>query len=102
MQGLKDRFNIKFVDASECDTASTLVYGYPTNVHDAHDGADDTHVHNPMWDMKQGLPLYTKKSDSQCWYAAGYYNIDGNIEYCPKLIILQRNDYSGPFYDLHQ
>jgi len=71
----------------------THVLGYPTN----------GPAFNAMWNLKNKLPLYTLEADSKSWYAAGYYTIKydtGNVdEFCPKLITLQRNKYSGPFVD---
>ena len=54
-----------------------------------------------MWDVQLKLPLYTKKSKSKSFFAAGWYKIKlknrWKTVYSPKLIILQRNEYQGPF-----
>lgn len=67
------------------------VHGFPT----------DCIAHNAVWNVEEGLPLYTQAADSKSWFAAGYYklNINGSwiIQFCPKLIALQRNEYEGPF-----
>jgi hypothetical protein len=56
---------------------------------------------NETWDVKHGLPLFTKKESGQCWHAAGWYltkrGRDWRVEECPKLIYLQRYPYQGPF-----
>jgi hypothetical protein len=60
-------------------------------------------VHNPVWDVQKRLPLYTKDADSKSMFAAGWYNvtIKGRTKkmFCPKLIILERNEYEGPFVE---
>jgi hypothetical protein len=47
------------------------------------------------------LPLYSKKTDSNVYYAAGYYCLEfpSNImpAFCPKLSTLENYKYSGPF-----
>ena len=58
-------------------------------------------VFNPVWDVQQKLPLYTKEADSKSLFAAGWYRLNlknrWKTVYCPKLILLQRNNYQGPF-----
>jgi hypothetical protein len=60
-------------------------------------------VYNPVWDVQKKLPLYTKDPDSKSLFAAGWYNvtIKGKTKkmFCPKLIILERNEYAGPFVE---
>jgi hypothetical protein len=54
-----------------------------------------------VWNVQYKLPLYTKTNDSKSWFAAGYYrvSISGTwiVQYCPKLITLQRNKFEGPY-----
>ena len=72
-------------------TASTDVHGYPTN----------DIAYNGVWNLQYNLPLFTLEPESKSWHAAGYYNITIKgktvTEFCPKLITLQRNKYSGPY-----
>jgi len=72
-------------------TISNNVHGFPT----------DGLAYNAVWNVQYSLPLYTQTGDSKSWFAAGYYkiNISGTwiVQYCPKLITLQRNGYEGPF-----
>lgn len=67
------------------------VYGYPTNCE----------PHNPMYDVKRKLPLFTKSDASKSIYCAGYYAIKfekGWVRsFCPKLITIQRYENKGPF-----
>lgn len=65
--------------------------GYPTN----------KPVHNPEWGVKMGLPLFTTIEKSRSKRCAGYYLVERGDEveevFCPKLIVLKRNNYLGPF-----
>jgi hypothetical protein len=67
------------------------VHGFPTSVE----------PHNPMYDIKKKLPLFTKSEDSKSHYCAGYYVIrfeKGWVKsFCPKKITLERYEYQGPF-----
>jgi hypothetical protein len=69
------------------------VHGYPTS---------ET-AYNATFDVQQQLPLWTRERDSRSWYAAGYYQINQNgrwkTVFCPKLILLKRYQYQGPFRD---
>jgi hypothetical protein len=60
-------------------------------------------VYNPVWDVQKRLPLYTKDPDSKSLFAAGWYNVTvkgrNKKMFCPKLIILERNEYEGPFVE---
>ena len=60
-------------------------------------------VYNPVWDVQKKLPLYTKDPDSKSLFAAGWYNVTlkGKVKkmFCPKLIVLERNEYEGPFVE---
>ena len=68
------------------------VHGYPVS------GC----VYDPMWDVRQQLPVYTKTTKSKSWFAAGWYNVRRGRQWrsvlAPKLILLQRYPYQGPFY----
>jgi hypothetical protein len=71
---------------------SNLVHGYPAA----------GKIYNPMWDVKLKLPIYTKTSKSKSWFAAGWYRVikgrGWTVTQDPKLIVLQRYAYQGPFY----
>jgi 1,4-dihydroxy-2-naphthoyl-CoA synthase len=68
------------------------VHGYPVT----------GRVYNPMWDVSQQLPVYTQTAKSKSWIAAGWYNVrkgrHWKIVQAPKLIVLQRYPYQGPFH----
>jgi hypothetical protein len=86
----KTFFTVKIV--KEANTA------LPNEVHGF---ATSTPPHNPLYDVKRKLPLFTKSEDSKSLYCAGYYTIKfekGWVKsFCPKLITLQRYPYNGPF-----
>jgi hypothetical protein len=67
------------------------IYGFPTNCQ----------PHNPMYDVKKKLPLFTKSDASKSVYCAGYYAIKFDKgwvrSFCPKLITVQRYEHRGPF-----
>jgi hypothetical protein len=84
------------------DFAGKEVIKKETKEYEVHGYACKTKPHNPIYDLKRKLPLYTKTSDSQSFFCAGFYVIhweDGNHSpaYCPKLITLSRYTYDGPF-----
>ena len=87
--------NIEFEPAAKIVKLKTnidQIYGY----------AVTGRVYNPMWNVVQQLPVYTKTSKSKSWFAAGWYNIKKGRKWkavlAPKLITLQRYPYQGPFY----
>jgi hypothetical protein len=87
--------DIKFeptVKINKPQTSVTKVHGYPVT----------GRVYNPMWDVSQQLPVYTKTNKSKSWVAAGWYNVckgrNWRTVQAPKLILLQRYPYQGPFH----
>lgn len=75
---------------------SHSVYGYPTVCK----------VHNGIWNVPKKLPLYTKTAKSKSWYAAGWYRVKQGRTWesvqDPKLILLQRYAYQGPYMSQEQ
>jgi hypothetical protein len=94
-KSLTDQFGKDFFVAKIIKEAMNApiqeVHGYPSSCI----------PHNPMYDIKRKLPLFTKSQDSKSVYCAGYYVIrfdKGWVKsHCPKLITLQRYEYQGPF-----
>jgi hypothetical protein len=93
------RVNIQFetrLCSSTQKPAGNQVYGYST----------ESKIHNPMWDVQMKLPVYTKTSKSKSWFAAGWYWIKkGKVwtqTQSPKLIVLQRYVYTGPYHSKEQ
>lgn len=69
-----------------------LVHGFPAS----------GRVYNPVWDVPNQLPLYTKSNKSKSWFAAGWYLVKKGRKWKtvqdPKLILLERYSYHGPFH----
>ena len=89
------RANIEFepaIKSSKPKATVAHVHGYPVS----------GRVYNPMWDVSQQLPIYTKTAKSKSWFAAGWYNVRKGRHWqtvlAPKLIVLQRYAYQGPYY----
>jgi hypothetical protein len=86
------RFEPPMIRSRPRSTANS-VHGYPTV----------GRVHNPVWDVPHALPLYTKGAKSRSWFAAGWYSVKKGRKWKtvqdPKLIVLQRYPYHGPFYN---
>jgi len=90
---LEDNIRVDF-DRSQYQVPQKTAYevhGFPTN------GI----AYNAIFDVKHQLPLWTQEERSRSWLAAGWYRVqqhrDWKIMQCPKLIILQRYAYQGPF-----
>lgn len=68
-------------------------------VHGFHTGC---RAHNGMWHVQHRLPLFTKTEKSRSWYAAGWYAIKQHrswrITRNPKLIVLERYAFQGPYH----
>jgi hypothetical protein len=90
---LQQRVNIKFEHIPKTPKARTgyEVHGYPTA----------GRVYNEIWNVPSKLPLFTKTNKSKSWYAAGWYAVKQGRHWetvqGPKLIVLQRYPYHGPF-----
>ena len=89
------RANIEFepaVKIAKTKAFVSQVHGYPVS----------GRVYNPMWDVTQQLPVYTKTAKSKSWFAAGWYRVRRGRTWStllsPKLIMLQRYSHAGPFH----
>jgi hypothetical protein len=93
IKSLEKQFGKNFFVSSKKEEvlAPQEIYGYAANCK----------PHNPMYDIKKKLPLFTKSDASKSVYCAGYYAIHfekGWVKsFCPKLITIQRYEYKGPF-----
>ena len=91
---VEQRVNVQFEKMVKTVTkpATDNVHGYPTS----------SRVYNPIWNVQYKLPLYTKNKKSKSWYAAGWYvtkqGREWEVEQDPKLIVLERYPYKGPYY----
>ena len=95
IQMAAQRANIEFEPAvKKIKPKATVdhVHGYPIS----------GRVHNPMWDVTQQLPVYTRTAKSKSWFAAGWYRVRRGRRWqtmlAPKLIVLQRYEHAGPFH----
>jgi hypothetical protein len=93
------RVNIEFETLPKLEKSKpsvNLVHGYPVQ----------GRVYNPIWDVPQKLPLFTKTKKSKSWFAAGWYRVKKGRNWAtvqdPKLILLQRYSYSGPYHSHEQ
>jgi hypothetical protein len=88
------KVNIKFESRPQSTTVvnDNQVHGYPTQ----------GRVYNAMWSVTQQLPVYTCTAKSKSWFAAGWYRVRRGRVWqtmlAPKLIVLQRYAYAGPFH----
>jgi hypothetical protein len=77
-------------------TASNQVHGYPTTVR----------PYNGVYDVRHQVPLWTREERSKSWYAAGWYAVrqgrNWTVEQCPKLIMLERYEFRGPYHTAEQ
>jgi hypothetical protein len=95
---LSNSIRIDFEDmpAINADGDDCQVHGYPTM----------GKAYNAMFDVKHQLPLWTQEPRSRSWLAAGWYRVrqhrDWHIMQCPKLIILERYAYQGPFHSAEE
>ena len=74
------------------DTTQNQVHGYPTTAT----------PYNAVFNVQHQLPLWTEDPRSRSWLAAGWYRMQHHrnwqVALCPKLILLQRCTYRGPFH----
>lgn len=91
--------NIEFEPATKIvkpKATVTHIYDYPVA----------GRVYTPIWNVAQQLPVYTKTAKSKSWFAAGWYNVRKGRHWrtvlAPKLIVLQRYAYQGPYYSEQQ
>lgn len=93
LRGLQKRLKIDLPSAPRPIKLNTnLVHGYDAGCK----------THNGMWHVQYKLPVFTKSSKSRSWLAAGWYAIQQSrswkITRNPKLILLQRYKFQGPFH----
>ena len=94
---LRRQANIEFAEPEHVTSIpKDRVHGYPTGCR----------TYNGMWNVQLKLPLFTKTTKSKSWFAAGWYLIKQHRSWKvlqnPKLIVLERYTYQGPFYTEEQ
>lgn len=70
-------------------------------VHEVHGFPTSAPAYNAIFNVQHHLPLWTREPNSRSWLAAGWYQVKQHrtwrIVQCPKLIMLERYTYRGPF-----
>ena len=92
---IKSQFGIIKLDEPIKKSTDTItnksIYDYPCS----------SRPYEPVYSVKDKLPLFAKSSKSKSQYCSGYYVIKfrkGWVKsFCPKLITLERYPYHGPF-----
>ena len=92
---IKTQFGIESLDTISKKTNpvsdGNKIYDYPCS----------SKPYEPVYSVKEKLPLFAKSGKSKSQYCAGYYVIKfrkGWVKsFCPKLITLERYPYHGPF-----
>jgi hypothetical protein len=83
--------SIKNIKKDLPESTNYSIYEYPCK----------TKPFEPLYNVQQKLPLYTKRPKSKSQHCAGHYIIrfsKGWVKsFCPKLITLERYPYFGPF-----
>ena len=97
IKAIKDRYNItvttkkKEIVKPKKEISENEIYGYPT----------EHTPHSSVYNLKKKLPIYSRTPKSKSYHCAGYYLIKYNNvwvkEFCPKLILLNRHDFLGPW-----
>lgn len=88
---LEKKYGVKTVDDSNENKDNFNVNGFLTG----------SIAYNKVFDIRRKLPLYTKTSKSKSYYCAGFYLVKyedtWNEVFNPKLILVNRTAYRGPF-----
>lgn len=93
INALGDENNIVFdkKTKSKVTTKTNPIYNFPVS----------GKPYNVIWNIKYKFAAYTKTKSSKCHYCAGYFAIKFNgiwkVEFCPKLIMINRYPFIGPF-----
>ena len=93
LRTMKERLKIELPTAPlPTKVPSNLVHGFDAG----------GRAHNAMWHVQYRIPVFTKTAKSRSWYAAGWYAVQQarswKIIRNPKLILLQRYRFQGPFH----
>ena len=96
---IRNQFGVDFemiVARSNDSTTDNTVYGYPTT----------NTPFNVMWDVRRQIPIWTREKNSRSLMAAGWFRVRQGTTWrlimCPKVIILDRYQYQGPFRTRHE
>ena len=94
LKEIKEELGLSVIEKSNETTKeedANAIYGFPCS----------SKPIEPVYNVKEKLPLFAKSGKSKSLYCAGYYVIKfrkGWVKsFCPKLITLERYPYFGPF-----
>lgn len=90
-QKFGDNFFLKGIKTTVSHSTENECHGFPTK----------WKPYNSMYDVRRKLPLFTKSNQSKSLFCAGHYVIkfpkNWVRSFCPKLITIERYEYSGPY-----
>jgi len=91
---LGKEYNIKFnrwTQPKEIKSKSHQAFDIPTS----------TQPHNVLWNTKHKTAVYTEENNSKSYFCAGHFWVKNgstfSYYFCPKLILLDRYQYHGPY-----
>lgn len=87
---LKRKYSISFEKPMKEEKRGNVIYDFPCS----------TEPHNDLYDVQNKVPIYTEDEKSKSYFCAGYYLVNTGkweLEYCPKLIMVQRYPFKGPY-----
>lgn len=102
---IREKFpSFKLLSSKYHIRSSTSTKPAKGNGNTVHDYPCDSFPHNPIYNLKLRLPLFTKKTNSKSFHCAGHYIVNVGNEwthmFCPKKIVLTRQNYFGPFFSI--
>ena len=78
----------------------------PEVTNEVHGYSTSAPAYNAIFNVQHQLPLWTREPRSRSWLAAGWYRVRQHrawrIVHCPKLILLERYQYQGPFHSAEE
>jgi hypothetical protein len=94
---IETKYKIKFAKwGKSARTKENIIAEFPT----------DSTPYNVLYDVRKKIPIYTKTRKSKSFFCAGWYLIryenNWGIEFCPKKIFIERNEYLGPYANRDQ
>lgn len=94
---IEKKYKIKFTKwGNNARSKENIIAGFPT----------DSTPYNVLYNVRKKIPIYTKTKKSKSFFCAGWYLIryenNWEIEFCPKKIFVERNEYLGPYANRDQ
>lgn len=99
IRAIKNKHNIQVLSNRKPTPKKTIkkeIYGYPCH----------KTPYGEVFDVRRQLPIYSLNDKSKSFYCAGYYLVKYSnewlIEFCPKLIVINRYLFAGPYHTQEQ